>query len=253
MRAAAVSRGHSGSPVRALARLLAWAVQTALLLAIVACALMCLAGWQMYREAAAAKSLEERVEAVRSREGYTTIDQLPEFYLDAVVAAEDHRFWSHSGVDVLATARAAWNDLKSWSLREGGSTITQQLAKNLCFTQEKRFTRKIAEVFAALRLERMYSKEELLELYVNSIYFGEGCWCVGDACRTYFGKEPAEMTEGECALLAGIPNAPSVYNPSASPELARQRLGQVVRQMIRRGMLTEEDGQALIKEAPALS
>ena len=99
----------------------------------------------------------------------------------------------------------------------------------------------------------MYSKEELLELYVNSIYFGEGCWCVGDACRTYFGKEPAEMTEGECALLAGIPNAPSVYNPSASPELARQRLGQVVRQMIRRGMLTEEDGQALIKEAPALS
>ena len=154
MRAAAVSRGHSGSPVRALARLLAWAVQTALLLAIVACALMCLAGWQMYREAAAAKSLEERVEAVRLREGYTTIDQLPEFYLDAVVAAEDHRFWSHSGVDVLATARAAWNDLKSWSLREGGSTITQQLAKNLCFTQEKRFTRKIAEVFAALRLPK---------------------------------------------------------------------------------------------------
>ena len=129
MRAAAVSRGHSGSPVRALARLLAWAVQTALLLAIVACALMCLAGWQMYREAAAAKSLEERVEAVRLREGYTTIDQLPEFYLDAVVAAEDHRFWSHSGVDLLATARAAWNDLKSWSLREGGSTITQQIGR----------------------------------------------------------------------------------------------------------------------------
>ena len=223
-----------------------------MLLAAVACGLLCLAGWQMYREAVEAKSLSERVEEVRAREGYTAIGDLPELYLDAVVAVEDHRFWEHMGVDPIATARAAWNDVRTWSLREGGSTITQQLAKNLCFTQEKRFTRKIAEVFAALRLERMYSKEEILELYVNNIFFGEGCWCVGDACRTYFGKEPAEMTDGEAALLAGIPNAPSVYNPSANPALASQRQGQVVRQMVRRGMLSEEDGQILLKEEPAL-
>lgn len=248
-----MSRRHSRGLAGTLARLLAWIVQGAVLLAMAACALLCLAGWQMYREAVEAKSLDERVEEVRSREGYTAIDQLPELYLDAVVAVEDHRFWSHSGVDVFATARAAWNDLRTMSLREGGSTITQQLAKNLCFTQEKRFTRKIAEVFAALRLERMYSKDEILELYVNSIYFGEGCWCVGDACRTYFGREPSEMTDCEAALLAGIPNAPSLYNPAANPELARQRQGQVVRLMVRRGMLTEEDGQALMEEAPALS
>lgn len=103
---------------------------------------------------------------------------------------------------------------------EGGSTITQQLAKNLCFTQEKLLTRKVAEVFAAFALEREYSKEEILELYVNSIYFGNGYYSVREASIGYFQKEPSRMTPSECTMLAGIPNAPSAYALTASPELA---------------------------------
>lgn len=123
---------------------------------------------------------------------------------------EDHRFEQHWGIDLIAIGRAAWNNLISWSLREGGSTITQQLAKNMYFTQEKSFIRKIAEMFMAFRLENTYTKDKILELYVNSIYFGDGYYCVRDASRGYFGKEPIDMTGYESTLLAGIPNAPSV-------------------------------------------
>lgn len=130
--------------------------------------------------------------------------------MDAVVAVEDHRFEQHWGIDLIAIGRAAWNNLISWSLREGGSTITQQLAKNMYFTQEKSFIRKIAEMFMAFRLENTYTKDKILELYVNSIYFGDGYYCVRDASRGYFGKEPIDMTGYESTLLAGIPNAPSV-------------------------------------------
>lgn len=95
---------------------------------------------------------------------------------------------------------------------EGGSTITQQIAKNEYFTQEKKITRKIAEVFMAYEIEKNYSKDEILELYINTIYFGNGYYNIKDACKGYFGKSPNEMTAGECIMLAGIPNAPSVYN-----------------------------------------
>ena len=155
---------------------------------------------------------------------------------------EDHRFYEHGGIDLLAMGRALWNDLRTWSFAEGGSTITQQLAKNLCFSQEKSIVRKVAEVFAAWDLERRYSKDEILELYVNSIYFGSGCYNVGSASETYFGKEPKDMTDSECTMLAGIPNAPSVYDPTANPDLALQRQRQVVERMVAEEFLT--DGQA---------
>ena len=199
-------------------------------------------GYSLYAEALEEKPLEQRVAEQRAQPGYTAWEDLPETYLKAVIAVEDHRFYEHGGIDLLAMGRALWNDLRTWSFAEGGSTITQQLAKNLCFSQEKSIVRKAAEVFAAWDLEGRYSKDEILELYVNSIYFGSGCYNVGSASETYFGKEPKDMTDSECTMLAGIPNAPSVYDPTANPDLALQRQRQVVERMVAEEFLT--DGQA---------
>ena len=199
-------------------------------------------GYSLYAGALEEKPLEQRVAEQRAQPGYTALADLPGTYLKAVIAVEDHRFYEHGGIDLLAMGRALWNDLRTWSFAEGGSTITQQLAKNLCFSQEKSIVRKAAEVFAAWDLERRYSKDEILELYVNSIYFGSGCYNVGSASETYFGKEPKDMTDSECTMLAGIPNAPSVYDPTANPDLALQRQRQVVERMVAEEFLT--DGQA---------
>lgn len=207
-------------------------------------------GYNMYREALAQQSLPERIAEVRAKPNYLPLSELPQTYLDAVVAVEDQRFRQHFGIDLLAIGRAVWNNVTSMSLKEGGSTITQQLAKNLYFTQEKSFIRKIAEVFMAFNLERHYSKDRILELYVNSIYFGDGYYCVRSASLGYFGKEPRDMTDYECTLLAGIPNAPSVYSLTRNPDLARQRQKYVIRQMVEAGYLTEDEGQALAQSSP---
>lgn len=189
-------------------------------------------GYAMYSQALAALPTAQAAENVRSQEGFTSLEGLPETYLQAVVATEDHRFYQHNGIDILAIGRALVRDIVSLSLEEGGSTITQQLAKNLYFTQEKALSRKVAEVFMAWRLEADFTKDQLLELYVNSIYFGSGCYTVGDACREYFNCDPAAMTDFQATLLAGIPNAPSVYDLNENPDLARQRQRQVVALMV---------------------
>ena len=196
-------------------------------------------GYKMYHDALAEQPLVEKVAEIQADPDYTTLAEIPEIYLDAVVAVEDHRFEQHFGIDLIAIGRAAWNNLTSLSLREGGSTITQQLAKNLYFTQEKSFIRKIAEMFMAFRLENSYTKDEILELYVNSIYFGDGYYCIYDASQGYFGKAPIDMTNYECTLLAGIPNAPSAYNPLINPDLAWQRQQQVIRKMEKAGFLNK--------------
>ena len=180
-------------------------------------------GYDMYKEAIQETPLEEKVEEIKSKANYTKISELPQMYLDAVISVEDHRFYKHSGIDVIAIGRAIINDIKAMDFVEGGSTITQQIAKNEYFTQEKKITRKIAEVFMAYEIEKNYLKDEILELYINTIYFGNGYYNIKDACEGYFGKSPNEMTEGECIMLAGIPNAPSVYNPKENPKLAKER------------------------------
>ena len=207
-------------------------------------------GYLMYRDALQQQGLSDRVAEIQSNPNYTPISDLPEMYLDAVVAVEDHRFTQHFGIDLISIGLATWNNLTSWSLQEGGSTITQQLAKNLYFTQEKSFIRKIAEMFMAFNLERAYEKGEILELYVNSIYFGNGYYCVRNASLGYFGKEPISMSDYECTLLACIPNAPSVYSLAANPELAQQRQQFVIRQMVRYGYISETEGEAIIDQQP---
>lgn len=197
-------------------------------------------GYDMYRSALSEMSLEEKAASIRSKEGYTPFAELPVLYVDAVLSVEDHRFYGHPGIDPIAITRALINDIKAGSFVEGGSTITQQLAKNLYFTQEKRLERKAAEVFMAFALEKNFTKNEILELYVNTIYYGNNYYCVGDASKGYFGKAPNDMTDYESTLLAGIPNAPSRYAPTVSPELAAKRQEQVVERLVERGLFTEE-------------
>lgn len=209
-------------------------------------------GYRMYQEAIDEVSLGDKAAAIRGKESFTSYEDLPELYVDAILSVEDKRFFQHPGFDVLATGRAVLNDLHAGSFVEGGSTITQQLAKNLYFSREKELTRKVAEVFVAFDLERSYDKYEILELYVNTIYFGDGYYTVKDASQGYFSKEPSEMTDYESTLLAGIPNAPSKYAPTVSPELARQRQQQVLSRLVKCGHFTEEKAMETLAAGEAV-
>ena len=203
-------------------------------------------GYLMSREALEQLPVEEMAEEIQADEHFTTIEELPELYVQAVIAAEDQRFWTHGGYDLIAIGRALWNDLRTMSFAEGGSTITQQLAKNQYFTQEKRIERKVAEVFAAVEIEAVLTKEEIFELYVNTIYFGSGYYGIYDAAMGYYGKEPSALSDAEAVMRAGLPNAPSAYSPDVSPELAGQRMRQVLRCMTEQGVLTEGEADALL-------
>lgn len=214
-----------------------------ILVIVILTGVLCVKGYMDYREALNEKSVEEMAAEIESIDNYTTIDELPQTYIDAVLAVEDKRFYSHPGFDPIATCRALVNDIKAGSYVEGGSTITQQLAKNQYFTQDKKIIRKISELFMAFKIESVFEKDEIFELYVNSIFFGNGYYCVADASWGYFGKPPSEMDFDECTLLAGIPNAPTNYNPVANPELARERQAQVIEKMKKAGYLEENEGE----------
>ena len=203
-------------------------------------------GYMMYRDAADRLPMDEMVSSVRAQEGFTKYDDLPQIYIDAVVSAEDKRFFDHCGVDPLAVCRALWIDVKTLSFAEGGSTITQQLMKNQYFTQEKTLERKCAEVFAALAMERRYGKEDIFELYVNTIYFGNGYYGISAAAQGYFGKSPGELTDYEAVMLAGLPNAPSAYSPDESPELAAKRTKQVLDRMVDCGVLSRDEADRIL-------
>ncbi len=209
-------------------------------------------GYSMYREALEGMGLEEKVALIQQKESYTKLEDVPEVYRQAVISVEDHRFYQHVGIDLIAIGRAALHDIRARRFVEGGSTITQQLAKNLYFTQEKEMTRKVAEVFMAFALERDYSKDQILELYINSIYFGDGYDTVREASQGYFGKEPMEMTEYESTLLAGIPNAPSKYAPSKNQQLAEKSQRQVLRRMEACGYFSPEEVETVASQMVAM-
>lgn len=203
-------------------------------------------GYSMYKDALKEMPLEEKVASIKEKDNYTKIEEMPKIYKDAVVSVEDHRFYKHFGIDIIAVGRAAVNDIKEMRFAEGGSTITQQLSKNIYFTQEKKITRKIAEVFMAFKIESSYEKDEILELYLNTSYFGDGYGTVKEASKGYFDKEPNEMTDYEAILLAGIPNAPSVYAPTKNPELAKQRQKRVMNKMVEYKYLTKEEADEIL-------
>lgn len=214
-------------------------------IAVLAAAFFGIKGYGMYREAVAEKPIKETMEEIQRREDFMEYSELPQLYIDAVISVEDHRFEKHPGIDIIAVCRALCEDIRSGFFKEGGSTITQQLVKNQLFTQDKLIERKAAEVFAALDVEAGFSKEEIFELYVNTIYFGEGYYGIYDAAEGYFGKTPAKLTDGEAVMLAGLPNAPSSYSADESRDLVFQRAVQVLDSMVRNHVITQEESEQI--------
>ena len=138
-------------------------------------------------------------------------------------------------------------DLKAMSFVEGGSTITQQIAKNQYYTQEKKLERKFAEIFTAIELEKYCSKQEIFELYVNTIYFGSGYYGIYDAAEGYYGKQPSELSDYEAVMLAGLPNAPSAYSLNVNPDLAYSRMETVLSSMVKCGVIEQEQAEDILK------
>jgi penicillin-binding protein 1A len=180
---------------------------------------------------------------------FVPLERIPKALQEAAVATEDRDFYEHIGISPRAIVRAALHDVIALGPRQGGSTITQQLARNVYLSRKKTLTRKLAEVILALQFERAYTKPEIMELYLNQIYFGEGSYGVQVASKTYFGKDVWELSLAECALLAGLPKRPEYYSPFKDEERARVRRNLVLTMMTEEGYLgAEEAGKA--KEAP---
>ena len=207
-------------------------------------------GRQLYRSAASSYPVASMYDTICARGSYTSYDALPQIYINAVICTEDEHFMTHKGIDQGAIARALLADLRTHSLAEGGSTLTQQLAKNELFTQEKQMARKAAEMFAARDIEDYYSKQQIFEMYAGSCYFGNQWSGVAQAAQGYFGKPTRELTRAECVVLAGLPNAPSVY--AANGDLARRRALVVVERMERAKKLTHTQALELRDEVSAL-
>ena len=176
------------------------------------------------------KSEEASKISANKTEG-VAIEEVPEHVIDAVLSIEDHRFYEHNGIDIKGIIRAAFENLFAGGIVQGGSTITQQLAKNTILTPEKTFERKIKEVVIASQIEYQYTKDEILEMYLNQIYFGHGAWGIQNACRVYFGKNVEDVTLAEAAMLAGLIHSPSALDPYKNFDSAKKRQGVVLSQM----------------------
>jgi penicillin-binding protein 2A len=174
---------------------------------------------------------------------YMPINEIPVMLQEAFIAVEDQRFYEHQGVDVRAIGRALYRDILARSMVEGGSTITQQLAKNVFLTHEKKLMRKTEEVLIAVNLEQRYPKEKILEMYLNYIYFGHGAYGIESAAQVYFGKEVDKLELGEMAMLAALPKAPNSYSPlqEENKERSEERRKLVLRLMEQQGKITEEE------------
>ncbi len=212
-----------------------------IILIIILASFLLLIGYGYYAKTLKEKPLISRVEEITQKENYITFDQLPKTYVNAVVAVEDHRFYDHGPIDFIAIARAFYTNIRDNEFDEGGSTITQQVAKNVVFNQDKNIIRKVAEIFAAYDLEKNYSKSEILAIYVNSCYFGDGYYGIYEASKGYYNKQPKDLTLEEASMLAGVPNAPSVYAPTVNPNLAKKRQQHVLNKMVEYGYISQNE------------
>ncbi|MGH8736367.1 MAG: penicillin-binding protein 1A [Burkholderiales bacterium] len=165
--------------------------------------------------------------------------EVPKFLKDAIISAEDERFYQHSGIDYVGVLRAAYSNLIAGGKRQGASTITMQVARNFFLSSEKTFTRKLYEALLAFKIEHSLSKDEILGLYVNQIYLGQRAYGFAAAAQTYFGKSLDQITLGEAAMLAGLPKAPSSYNPIANPQRAKRRQQYVLHRMRELGYISD--------------
>ena len=169
------------------------------------------------------------------------INKVPQHLQNAFIAAEDNRFYDHIGIDPIGIGRAIVTNITSGGIAQGGSTITQQLAKNAFLSQEQTLKRKIQEAMMALEIERKYSKKEILEMYMNQIYFGQGAYGIQTAARTYFDKDVDQLNLKQCAMLAGLPKSPNYYSPFNNLEEAKKRTNTVLDQMVKYGYISQAE------------
>ena len=216
-----------------------------LILFVIGLSLVFMIGFGYYSNTLKEKSLVERVEEITTKEDYTPFDQLSKNYVNAVIAVEDHRYYEHGAIDPIGIARAFYTNIRDGQFDEGGSTITQQVAKNVVFNQDKTLLRKLGEIFAAYDLEKNYSKDEIFAFYVNSSYFGDGYYSIYEASQGYYKKDPKDLNLSEASMLAGVPNAPSVYAPTVNPDLARKRQKHVLNKMVEYGYITPEEANSI--------
>ncbi len=184
---------------------------------------------------------------------HVPISKIPENLIRAVVSVEDSRFWQHKGVDFIAIIRAILKDAMARRMKEGASTITQQLAKVIFLSPEKTIVRKLKEAILAFRLEKNLTKEEIIELYLNKIYFGHGAYGVEMAARTYFGKPVSDINLAEAALLSGLVKAPSKFSPYSDLDKAKERQYIVLNRMLDEGYITKDDVEKAYKQPLHLS
>ncbi|MEG1863087.1 MAG: biosynthetic peptidoglycan transglycosylase [Oscillospiraceae bacterium] len=175
-------------------------------------------GYKMYKTATEKISVEDMVEKMRANPDYVKIEGISSTFLEALLHSEDRRFYYHYAIDPIALTRAVIANISSGKYSQGGSTITQQLAKNMYFSFEKRVERKIAELFVAFQLENKYTKDEILELYCNQVYFGENCYGVKQASAYFYHTTPQRLNETQSEDLVSALKAPSLSNPSTQAE-----------------------------------
>lgn len=216
-----------------------------ILLVLIICSIVFLIGHSYYSKALKEKPLITRVDEITSQENFVKFEYMSSYYRNAVISVEDHRFYDHGPVDFIAIARAIFTNIKNGELQEGGSTITQQVAKNIVFSQEQSWIRKIGEIFAAYDLEKNYTKKEIFELYVNTAYFGDGYYGIYEASYGYYNKSPKDLNLDEASMLAGVPNAPSVYAPTVNPDLAKKRQYHVLNTMLEYGYITKDEALSI--------
>ena len=212
-----------------------------ILLIIIICSFVFLVGHSYYVKALKEKPLITRVDEITNKENFVKFEDMSSYYRNAVISVEDHRYYDHGPVDFIAICRAIYTNIKNGEFQEGGSTITQQVAKNVVLSQERSWIRKIAEIFAAYDLEKNYSKREIFELYVNTSYFGDGYYGIYQASFGYYNKSPKDLNLDESSMLAGVPNAPSIYAPTVNLNLAKKRQYHVLNKMLEYGYITKDE------------
>lgn len=171
-------------------------------------------GYKMYKSAILKESISKKVGNLKKRQNYISKNEIPEEFKKQILKSEDKRFYYHFGLDPIAVCRAMVNNIKSKAFVQGGSTITQQLAKNMYFSFEKKYERKIAELLVAFQLEKNFTKDEILELYCNIIFYGQDCYGLKDAAMHYYGVTPDKLTKDQIAALVFTIKSPNHYNPN---------------------------------------
>jgi len=209
-----------------------------------------------YRPALSSRVFDRNGEPIAEffseRRHLTPLEEIPQHVIQAFLASEDSSFFEHGGIDYVSILRAAWANLRAGGNVQGASTITQQMVKGLLLTPERTYVRKLREAILARRIEQHFSKQEILYLYLNQIYFGQGAYGIGEAARTYFDKPVAELGVSEAALLAGLPKAPSRYSPTAHPEAAEKRRRYVLERMLAEGFIERDRYEFAVASPPLL-